>query len=197
MAPILILVLIILFFEHRGKPFFLQDRPGKDEKIFRIIKLKTMTDKTDPMGRLLPNERRLTMFGTIMRKSSFDEIPQLINVVKGEMSLVGPRPLRVHYLPYYTEMERIRHSVRPGITGLAQVSGRNSLSWRTRLALDIEYVQTLSFFGDLKIILKTVAKIFQARDVDFDQNMPDLDEERINEAAPLIFSDNISRYESL
>ena len=127
LLPFFAVVFLILLFNNNGKPFFFQKRPGKDEKIFKIIKFKSMTDKKDRSGNLLPDSERVTTFGTFIRKTSLDEIPQLINIIKGDMSLVGPRPLRVRYLPYYTNEERIRHSIRPGVTGLAQVSGRNLL----------------------------------------------------------------------
>lgn len=160
--PIFILVWFILLFVNSGKPFFLQPRPGKNEKVFNIIKFKTMTDKKDEHGELLPNNLRVTKFGTFLRKSSLDEIPQLISIIKGDMSLIGPRPLRVHYLPYYTEREKKRHQVRPGITGLAQVSGRNALEWDERLEMDITYVEKLSFAMDAKIFFLTFARLFNS-----------------------------------
>jgi lipopolysaccharide/colanic/teichoic acid biosynthesis glycosyltransferase len=137
-----------------------------------------MSDKKDENGKLLPNEQRVTKFGNFIRKYSLDEIPQLFNIIKGDMSLVGPRPLRVHYLPYYSKKESIRHNVRPGITGLAQVSGRNSLSWNEKLALDIEYVETMSFTKDLIILIKTVKKVLISNNIELDPEMPDLDIER-------------------
>jgi lipopolysaccharide/colanic/teichoic acid biosynthesis glycosyltransferase len=158
--PVFIIVYVILMFVNNGKPFFLQPRPGKNERVFKILKFKTMTDKTDDNGNLLPNELRMTRFGSFLRRSSLDEIPQLINVLKGDMSLVGPRPLRVRYLPYYTKAESIRHTVKPGVTGLAQVSGRNSLSWDDKLAIDIKYVKSLSLVADVSILIKTVIKVF-------------------------------------
>lgn len=178
--PIFVCIWLILLFVNNGKPFFLQPRPGKNEKIFSIIKFKTMTDKTDEQGKLLPDELRVTKFGTFLRKSSLDEIPQLISIIKGDMSLIGPRPLRVRYLPYYTEAESIRHTVRPGVTGLAQVSGRNLLDWDTRLQKDIEYVNNLSFGLDVQILFKTVLKVLLRKDValDAESGIPDFDEER-------------------
>lgn len=178
LSPVFIVLTIILFFKNKKKPFFYQSRPGKDEKIFNIIKFKSMTDSTDANGVLLPNEMRITKTGAFIRKTSLDEIPQLLNVIKGDMSLVGPRPLRTHYLPYYTEEERLRHSVRPGITGLAQISGRNLLTWDDRLQMDVAYVKKMSFLLDMKIMLKTAAKVFTSDDVDFIEDMPDLDELR-------------------
>tara|TARA_R110002012_G_scaffold79454_1_gene202218 strand:+ start:6419 stop:7108 length:690 start_codon:yes stop_codon:yes gene_type:complete len=178
--PIFLVIWFILLFVNNGKPFFLQPRPGKDEKIFSIIKFKSMTDKTDENGKLLPDELRVTKFGTFLRKSSLDEIPQLLSIIKGDMSLIGPRPLRVRYLPYYTKEEKLRHSVRPGVTGLAQISGRNLLDWDTRLQKDIEYVKNLSFGLDIKILFKTALKVILRKDValDAESGIPDFDEER-------------------
>lgn len=178
--PIFLVIWVILLFVNNGKPFFLQPRPGKDEKIFSIIKFKSMTDKTDEDGKLLPDELRVTKFGTFLRKSSLDEIPQLLSIIKGDMSLIGPRPLRVRYLPYYTQEESIRHTVRPGVTGLAQISGRNLLDWDTRLQKDIEYVKNLSFALDMKILFKTALKVLLRKDValDAESGIPDFDEER-------------------
>lgn len=183
LSPLFIVLLLLLFATNNGKPFFFQSRPGKNERIFRIIKFKTMTDATDENGNLLPEAQRTTKIGRFMRKTSLDEIPQLINVLKGDMSLIGPRPLRVHYLPYYSSEERIRHTVRPGITGLAQVSGRNALSWDARLALDVDYVQNLSLLADIKIFFLTVKKVVRSENTVFDPNMPDLDELRKGDLA--------------
>lgn len=178
--PVFVLICVILLFVNDGKPFFLQPRPGKDEKVFHIIKFKTMTDKKDESGNLLPDELRVTKFGTFLRKSSLDEIPQLISIIKGDMSLVGPRPLRVRYLPYYTEEEKVRHTVRPGVTGLAQISGRNLLDWDTRLQKDIEYVNRLSFALDVEILYKTFLKVVSREDVALDTEigMPSFDDYR-------------------
>lgn len=178
LIPVTLIITFVLLFINKGKPFFFQERPGKDEQIFRIMKFKTMTDEKDTHGNLLPNDQRVTAFGTFLRKSSLDEIPQLFNILKGDMSLVGPRPLRVHYLPYYTPEERIRHSVRPGVTGLAQVSGRNLLSWDDKLARDIEYVKNVSFFNDVIIIFKTFKKVLESKNIELASDMPDLDEQR-------------------
>lgn len=144
---------------------FFQKRPGKNERVFRIMKFKTMTEKRDSNGLLLPDKQRLTTIGKFMRKFSLDEIPQLINVIKGDMSLVGPRPLRTHYLPYYTEKESLRHTVKPGITGLAQVSGRNAIGWDEKLQKDIEYVENLSLKLDLIILFQTFNKVLIGSDV--------------------------------
>lgn len=179
-SPLFILITILLYFTNRGKPFFVQERVGKGEQIFRIIKFKTMNDKTDKNGNLLPDTQRLTFFGSFIRKTSLDEIPQLINILKGEMSLIGPRPLLVRYQPYYTKPERNRHSVNPGITGLAQISGRNNLNWEDRFKIDLEYVNNISFLLDLKIIIKTIQKVITSKDivVDPSSTLQDLDEYR-------------------
>ena len=183
--PIFIIIWLVLLFVNNGRPFFLQPRPGKDEKVFSILKFKTMTDKRDENGKLLPDELRVTKFGTFLRKSSLDEIPQLLSIIKGDMSLVGPRPLRVRYLPYYTKEEQIRHTVRPGITGLAQISGRSNLDWDTRLSKDIEYVKNLSFGLDFHIIFKTARKVIARKDValDSESGIIDFDILRQNKAA--------------
>nr|WP_293300146.1 sugar transferase [Allomuricauda sp.] len=182
--PVFLFIWFILLFVNQGKPFFLQPRPGKNEAIFSIIKFKTMKDTKDGNGKLLPDELRVTKFGTFLRKSSLDEIPQLISIIKGDMSLIGPRPLRVRYLPYYTEAEKIRHTVRPGITGLAQISGRNLLDWDKRLQKDIEYVNNLSFILDMQIFVKTAIKVLFRKDValDSESGMIDFDVLRKNEA---------------
>ena len=180
LSPVILLITVLLIFANGGKPIFYQRRPGRNEKIFTIYKFKTMTDARDSEGNLLPDGKRLTQIGRLIRKSSLDEIPQLFNVLKGDMSFIGPRPLIIRYLPYYTEEEKIRHSVRPGISGLAQVSGRNVLKWDDRLKKDIEYVENLSFFLDMKILLLTFLKVVQSKDVVVDPTvlMPALDEER-------------------
>lgn len=157
--PIFVLVGIGLGIANNGKAFFVQARPGKKEKIFHILKFKTMNDKRDAEGNLLPDADRLTKIGAFVRKTSLDEIPQLINVIKGDMSLIGPRPLLVQYLPLYDERQKRRHEVRPGITGWAQVNGRNTISWQQKFELDVWYVDHLSFVLDLKIIFLTLKKV--------------------------------------
>ena len=164
-----------------GSPvFFTQDRPGKDEKIFKLYKFRTMTNKTDEEGNLLPDEQRLTAFGRFLRKSSLDELPELINIIKGDMSFVGPRPLLTRYLSYYYPEERARHSVRPGLTGLAQVNGRNNVSWENRFKMDVEYANNITFKGDVDIILKTIQKVISRSDISMgtELEMQDLDVER-------------------
>ena len=165
LCPIFIIITVGLVFANDGKPFFYQKRPGKDEKLFYIIKFKSMTDAKDPYGNLLPDKDRLTKVGAFVRKTSLDELPQLINVLKGEMSFVGPRPLLTEYLPFYTSREKLRHSVRPGITGLAQVSGRNTLSWNERLEYDVRYVENISIMNDVIIMIKTIRKVMLKHDV--------------------------------
>ncbi len=162
----ILLVAIFLHFANKGAgAFFFQERPGKDEKIFKIIKFKTMTDKRDADGKLLPDKDRLTKVGAVVRKLSIDELPQLINVFKGDMSFIGPRPLLVEYLPWYTGEERLRHTVRPGISGWAQVHGRNNLAWDDKLALDVYYVKNMSFIMDCKVIAKTIVNVLSRKDV--------------------------------
>ena len=165
------LVLAILITIKLGSPvIFHQERPGKDEKIFTLCKFRTMTDERDENGQLLPDAVRLTKFGKLLRATSLDELPELWNIFKGDMSIIGPRPLLVSYLPYYSEEEKLRHTVRPGLTGLAQVSGRNFLDWDRRLQKDVEYVKNLSFLMDLKVIFMTVKVVLVKEDVAEDTN---------------------------
>jgi len=164
LSPIILLTIVSLFIANKNTGvFYTQVRPGKDEKLFSIIKFKSMNDATDKNGSLLPEQDRLTPIGAFIRKTSIDEIPQLINVLKGEMSIVGPRPLFTEYLPYYTDFEKRRHSIRPGITGWAQVNGRNNLDWEKRLFLDVFYVKRHSFLLDLKIILKSIHVVLRRK----------------------------------
>ena len=164
----------------KGNPFFTQARPGRHEKIFRLVKFRTMTNGRGPDGKLLPDAERLNGYGRFLRASSLDELPELFNILAGQMALVGPRPLLVQYLPWYTEEERHRHDVRPGLTGLAQVKGRNRIGWDERLAYDAEYVRNITFTGDLRIVLETFRKVFTREDlaVDTDTAETYLDEER-------------------
>lgn len=165
LSPLLLLIAVLLALSNRGNPFFVQKRPGKDGRIFKIIKFKTMTDQRDLHGNLLPDYQRLTFMGKVVRKSSLDELPQLINVVKGDMSLVGPRPLLPEYLELYNEEQQKRHDVKPGITGWAQVNGRNALSWEEKFTYDVEYVERVSPRLDAKIILTTVEKVVRRHGV--------------------------------
>lgn len=171
LSPIFIVVTIFLFISNKGKPFFLQQRPGKNERIFSIIKFKSMNDKVDEHGNLLSYEQRITKVGAFIRKYSLDEIPQLINVIKGDMSLVGPRPLLVEYLPLYNEEQRLRHKVKPGITGWAQVNGRNTISWQKKFELDVWYVNNISWLLDLKIILLTIKRVVKKEGVNSSENL--------------------------
>lgn len=156
----------LLIHKKLGSPvIFHQDRPGKDERVFRLYKFRSMSDARDESGNLLPDDRRLTRFGKLLRRTSIDELPELWNILRGDMSLVGPRPLLIRYLPYYTPEERHRHDVRPGLTGLAQVNGRNNLSWEEKFAFDLAYVRDISFKNDAKIILKTIGKVLRRSDV--------------------------------
>lgn len=182
--PILLLISIWLYFANKGAGiFFLQERPGKDGKIFKIIKFKTMTDERGTDGNLLPDKERLTKVGRFVRSTSIDELPQLINVLKGDMALIGPRPLLVRYLPYYTNYEKKRHFVRPGITGLAQVNGRNNLDWNTKLEMDVHYVENLTFCLDLEIIYLTIYKVIKREGVvaDKKENYLDIEREKLTE----------------
>lgn len=160
-SPIFLFVWIGLSIANQGKPFFIQPRPGKNAKVFNIIKFKTMNDRKDEHGNLLPDADRLTPIGAFVRKTSLDELPQLINVIKGDMSLVGPRPLLTHYLHLYNDYQNRRHEVKPGITGWAQVNGRNAISWDQKFTYDVWYVDNISFLLDLKILFKTVLKVIK------------------------------------
>ena len=159
LSPLLFVVWVGLILVNQGKPFFFQLRPGKDGKIFKIVKFKTMNDKKDELGNLLPDAERLTKIGSFVRKTSLDEIPQLINVIKGDMSLIGPRPLLVQYLHLYSDFQNRRHELKPGITGWAQVNGRNAISWDKKFELDVWYVDHISFLLDFKIIMFTIKKV--------------------------------------
>lgn len=159
--PLFFLVIIGLFFANQGKPFFFQLRPGKNGQLFKIIKFKTMNDKKDNEGNLLSDAERLTKIGAFVRKTSLDEIPQLLNVIKGDMSLIGPRPLLPEYLPLYNDFQNKRHEVKPGITGWAQVNGRNAISWQQKFEYDVWYVDHISFVLDCKILFLTISKVFK------------------------------------
>lgn len=161
LSPILLILIILGAIKMKGNPFFTQLRPGKNEKIFKLIKFRTMSNAKDENGNLLPDEKRLTRYGKILRSTSLDELPELFNIFVGHMSIVGPRPLLPKYLPYYTEEERKRHNVRPGLTGLAQVNGRNTVTWEKRFALDVKYAKKPTLFGDVKIIFDTVISVLK------------------------------------
>lgn len=165
----LMLIIYILVRVKLGKPaIFKQERPGKEEKIFTLYKFRTMTDEKDENGNLLPDEQRLTKFGKMLRSTSLDELPELVNIIKGDMSIVGPRPLLVRDMVFMTEIQRKRHSVRQGLTGLAQVNGRNNITWEEKIKYDLNYVENISFINDVKIILKTVIKVFKREDTQTD-----------------------------
>ena len=167
LSPIMLILTIVGAAAMGGNPFFTQRRPGRidkktgKERIFRLVKFRSMNNRRDSAGNLLPDHVRLSRYGRILRSTSLDELPELLNILKGDMSIVGPRPLLVEYLPYYTEQERHRHDVRPGLTGLAQVNGRTAISWEKRFAYDLQYVRSITFLGDLKILLQTVGKVLR------------------------------------
>lgn len=166
LSPVLLILIVLGAVKMKGNPFFTQLRPGKDEKIFRLIKFRTMTCEKDAAGNLLPDEKRLTKYGKILRSTSLDELPELINILVGDMSIVGPRPLLVEYLPYYTQEERHRHDLRPGLTGWAQINGRNNIgSWEERFQFDLEYIRKCSLLFDIKILFLTVIKVFKRADI--------------------------------
>jgi len=165
LLPFFLIITALLFVANQGSPFFVQARPGKNGRIFKLVKFKTMNDRKDAAGNLLPDSERLTSIGKFIRKTSLDEIPQLINVIKGEMSLIGPRPLLVEYLPLYNNTQKRRHEVRPGITGWAQINGRNAISWEQKFELDVWYVDHLKLSLDFRIVLLTVLKVFKSEGI--------------------------------
>ena len=165
LSPVFAITALLVRLNLGSPVFFSQERPGRDERIFKLYKFRSMTDKRDAEGKLLPDTERLTKFGKILRSTSLDELPELINIVKGDMSIIGPRPLLVQYLPYYREEERERHAVRPGLTGLAQISGRNFLMWDERIALDVQYAGRITFSGDIRILVQTIIKVLRRADV--------------------------------
>lgn len=165
LSPIIIILIFVLAIGNNGSPFFLQARPGKKGQIFNIVKFKTMNDKKDLDGKLLPDVQRTTKIGAFVRKYSLDELPQLINVIKGDMSLIGPRPLLPEYLPLYNKYQIRRHEIKPGITGWAQVNGRNAISWEQKFKLDVDYVDNLSFILDIKIVFRTILKVVKSENI--------------------------------
>lgn len=165
LSPVLLVLTVLGAIKMKGNPFFTQERPGKNEKIFKLIKFRSMTCEKDKDGNLLPDAQRLTRYGRILRSTSLDELPELMNILIGDMSIVGPRPLLVKYLPRYNEEQRHRHDVRPGLTGHAQVNGRNAISWEDKFKLDVEYVRNITFMGDVKIIWKTVMAVLKRQGI--------------------------------
>jgi len=180
LLPVYIICYILIRINMGSPVLFTQDRPGKNEKIFKIYKFRSMNSATDENGNLLPDKDRVTKLGLFLRKTSLDEIPQFFNILKGDMSFIGPRPLLPRYLPFYTTREKLRHTIRPGITGLAQVNGRNNLTWNEKLEFDTQYVERLSFFLYIKIIFTTIVKVLKRSDIKTDGQDPFLDEERQN-----------------
>lgn len=177
LSPVYLILFVLVRIKLGSPVLFTQERPGRNEKVFKLYKFRTMTDERNEKGELLPDEVRLNHFGKLLRSTSLDELPELFNIFKGDMSLIGPRPLLIRYLPYYTEEERHRHDVRPGLTGLAQVNGRNALGWETRFAFDLEYVDQCSFMMDMKVLLVTVLKVVKRSDTlsGADQTVADFD----------------------
>ena len=179
LSPILLILAFLVRIKLGAPVFFTQERPGLNGKIFKLYKFRTMTDERDANGKLLPNDVRLTSFGRMLRSTSLDELPELFNILKGDMSIIGPRPLLVRYLSAYTKREQHRHDVRPGLSGLAQINGRNLVKWDQRLAFDVKYVKKITFFGDILIILQTIGKVFKRDDVA--ENPDDVDEGFLDE----------------
>lgn len=180
LSPIILALIILGYVYMKGNPFFTQKRPGKNEKIFNLIKFRTMSNEKDKDGNLLPDDIRLNKYGRFLRSTSLDELPELINIFIGDMSFIGPRPLLVKYLPYYTDEERKRHNVRPGLTGLSQANGRNNLNWEDRFKTDVEYINTLSLKNDIKILIDTVKTVINHSDVELNV-LEDFDEYRKNQ----------------
>lgn len=176
LSPVMLILTVLGAIKMKGNPFFTQLRPGKDEKFFKLVKFRSMTCEKDAEGNLLPDEQRLTRYGKILRSTSLDELPELINILKGDMAIVGPRPQLVRDMVFMTPEQRRRHTVRPGLTGLAQVNGRNNITWEQKFAYDLQYINSrITFFGDVKIILKTVSKVFRRADTVRDGTASDLD----------------------
>ena len=180
LSSVLLVLIIVGAIVMKGNPFFIQVRPGKDERLFKMIKFRTMTQEKDEHGKLLPDELRLTEYGKFLRGSSLDELLELLNILKGDMSLIGPRPLVVKYLPYYTDEERKRHCVKPGISGLAQVNGRNTLSWEERFEYDLKYIEDITFINDVKIVFLTISAVLTRKNITLctSENLSDFDQYR-------------------
>lgn len=183
LSPLLLVLIIVGFFVMKGNPFFTQERPGKNEKIFKLIKFRTMTNEKDEQGNLLPDEQRITKYGTFLRNTSCDELPELFNILVGDMSVIGPRPLLVKYLPYYNEQEKHRHDVRPGLSGLAQVNGRNNITWEEKIGWDIEYINTMSLSTDVRILLITIKNVLSSNNDITLNAIEDFDEYRKKQMA--------------
>lgn len=173
--PVLLILTVLGAIKMKGNPFFVQPRPGKNERIFKLIKFRTMTGEKDKNGKLLPDKKRLTRYGRFLRLTSLDELPELLNIIKGDMSIVGPRPQLVRDMVFMTEQQRMRHTVRPELTGLAQVNGRNNISWEEKFENDLQYIENISLIGDIKLILKTVIKVFQRSDTVREGTVSDID----------------------
>lgn len=170
LSPVLIILIVMGAIGMKGNPFFTQLRPGKNEKIFKLIKFRTMTNEKDKDGNLLPDEKRLNKYGKFLRSTSLDELPELINILKGDMSIVGPRPLLVQYLPLYNERQKRRHEVRPGLTGFAQINGRNTVTWEQKFEDDVTYIENITFLGDMKIIFKTAISVLKREGISQENN---------------------------
>ena len=186
LSPVLLVLMVLGAVKMKGNPFFTQLRPGKDEKIFKLIKFRSMTCETDAEGNLLPDDQRMTRYGEILRSTSLDELPELLNILVGDMSIVGPRPLLPEYLPYYTEAERHRHDVRPGLSGLAQINGRNAVTWEEKFSWDLKYVGNITFFEDIKIVLLTVKKAFikvEGVELNYEGNLAKIRQEKLKQEA--------------
>lgn len=170
LSPVLIILIVMGAIGMKGNPFFTQLRPGKNEKIFKLIKFRTMTNEKDKDGNLLPDEKRLNKYGKFLRSTSLDELPELLNILKGDMSIVGPRPLLVQYLPLYNQRQKRRHEVRPGLTGFAQINGRNTITWEQKFEDDVTYIENITFLGDMKIIFKTVVSVLKREGISQENN---------------------------
>lgn len=195
LSPVLLILIVLGMVFMRGNPFFMQERPGKDEKIFKLIKFRTMDNRKNKEGKLLPDEVRLNKYGRFLRATSLDELPELANIVKGDMSLIGPRPLLVKYLPYYTEREHLRHSIRPGLTGYAQVHGRNKVTWEEKFEMDVWYAEHLTFLTDIKVFFDTIKVVLSHEGVVLNA-LEDFDEYR-KHTVGICLKSNIQKYRNI